>query len=399
MTRGGTPFFDGDEHAPVRPRYCSDCGSPLDPGDAFCAQCGASVDRGSSDAHADRDERRRDRAGVDHDRRRRDRAGFERDRDNDRRDREAADHDRGGVGRGAFDRDNGERDRDGFGRDRDGFGRDRDGFGRDRDGFGRDRDGFDRDRERSGRDRESSRRNDEGWRAGRVSGRRDLRDRVNRLVAAGWTVERDDGDSVVLVDRGIGSLPAHVVLFFVTGGVGNALYGAYRLTAGAPRRALSTDTVDRPTDETTEFTRLLPLTLAGVIAVVGVLSAASSAATGNPVLGVIGLTLTVAITGVLLYAGDVGPPSDPTRFGRHRTVERERVETPAEPCVSCGDPAPRGERRRYTDRTYLAGVPIRTHEAGTNVYCVDCLHETGWDPASSEPESEREREREREPTG
>jgi len=54
-----------------------------------------------------------------------------------------------------------------------------------------------------------------------------FRKRVRYLVSNGWDIDYDAGNEVVLVDRDIGSIGVHIVLFFFTGGLGNLLYGWY----------------------------------------------------------------------------------------------------------------------------------------------------------------------------
>ena len=67
---------------------------------------------------------------------------------------------------------------------------------------------------------------------------RAFRRRVQDHLDAGWEIERDDGDRVVLVDRGIGSVGVHVLLFLTTSGVGNLLYGWWHYSKLAERHRL-----------------------------------------------------------------------------------------------------------------------------------------------------------------
>ncbi len=211
------------------------------------------------------------------------------------------------------------------------------------------------------------------------TGRRSLSARIDELRGSGWTIDTDDGDRVVLVNREIGSVPAHLVLFLLTGGTGNVLYGVYRWTLGAPRRELRTDGTDRRLGRPgPRVDTLAAGVLAGLLLFVGVLVAFGLLLVGEPS-GVVALLATVlAVTGLAWAAGVTdGFDWNPTRVGRERTVETESVDTPAEPCASCNGPVHAGERRTYADRTYLAGVPVRTHASGVNVYCQDCLAAPG----------------------
>jgi hypothetical protein len=64
-----------------------------------------------------------------------------------------------------------------------------------------------------------------------------------------------------------------------------------------------------------------------------------------------------------------------TAFGRRPTVESRTVR-PEESfdgrCARCDTAVDSGAVRQYREETVLAGVPIATHEAGTNAYCLDC---------------------------
>jgi len=67
---------------------------------------------------------------------------------------------------------------------------------------------------------------------------RAFRRRVQDHLDAGWDIERDDGDRVVLAGRGIGSVGVHALLFVFTGGLGNLLYGWWHYSNLAERRRL-----------------------------------------------------------------------------------------------------------------------------------------------------------------
>lgn len=207
--------------------------------------------------------------------------------------------------------------------------------------------------------------------------RRPLAARIDQLRGDGWTVADDEGDRVVLVDRGVGSVPAHLILFFLTGGTGNVLYGAYRWTLGAPRRELRTDGTDRRLGGTgRRVGQLLAGVAAGVVLFVGAVVAVASLLAGQPA-GLLALLAAIGVVAALWWRAGDSPDWHPSRFGRERTVDVETAAGPAEPCASCGGPVQAGERRTYADRTYLAGLPVRTHDSGVNVYCRGCLAAPG----------------------
>lgn len=83
---------------------------------------------------------------------------------------------------------------------------------------------------------------------------------------------------------------------------------------------------------------------------------------------------------------------EPTAFGRRPTVESRTVR-PEEPfdgqCARCGASVESGAVRRYREETVLAGVPVVTHEAGTNAYCLDCaLDEFGVSDAPTDADTD-----------
>jgi hypothetical protein len=81
----------------------------------------------------------------------------------------------------------------------------------------------------------------------------------------------------------------------------------------------------------------------------------------------------------------------PTAFGRRPAVESRTV-SPAESfdgrCARCGASVDAGAVRRYREETVLAGVPLVTHETGTNAYCLDCaLDEFGVSDAPTDTDT------------
>ena len=198
-----------------------------------------------------------------------------------------------------------------------------------------------------------------------------LRRRVQDLEVAGWKTEADHGDRVVLRKRGFGSLPAHAVLFLISGGVLNLAYGAYRYTAGAPRLEVRADGTEVSYPDRDGGLRDRLATLAGVLAggvSVGVL--ALFALNGSLLTAlVLLLVLYLPLLALVLSKRRRAPLST---FGRERGVSEESVRNPPEPCAACDDRIHVGVRRRYDDRLYAAGLPLRTYREGENVYCREC---------------------------
>ncbi|WP_435064986.1 zinc ribbon domain-containing protein [Halobaculum sp. EA56] len=210
-----------------------------------------------------------------------------------------------------------------------------------------------------------------------------LRRRVEDLRDEGWTPVEDDGDRVVLRRRSLGRPLVHLLLLPLTGGAGNVLYALYRYTSGAPRRVVHADGVERRFPERGAGIDLptaagavaggLFVLLAAAWVGLAVLANLSTAAVAVGALAFVLLALGAAL--VPRFARDGVKPV--TTVGRERTVERERVRTPPEPCAACGRRVVRGEHRRYADRLYLFGLPVSTSASGENVYCASCADETG----------------------
>ncbi|MEZ3142691.1 zinc ribbon domain-containing protein [Halobaculum sp. MBLA0143] len=209
-----------------------------------------------------------------------------------------------------------------------------------------------------------------------------LSQRVADLRARGWKVTYDDGDRVELVDRGVGSIPVHLVLFFVSSGLANLLYAWYSYTWGAPKRIVTADGNEEVDDDSSLGTALAVVAGVVLLGINGLLFAISLLV-GVPQIAVSVLLFTVmAVAGTVAFRSDIDTES-PSTFGRERRVETESVETPPESCAACDDRVVRGERREFSDKFYLAGVPVRTHEEGSNTYCADCVADNrGPDDAS-----------------
>ncbi|SMO50264.1 zinc ribbon domain-containing protein [Halorubrum cibi] len=209
---------------------------------------------------------------------------------------------------------------------------------------------------------------------------RAFRRRVQEHLDAGWEIERDDGDRVLLVDRGIGSTGIHVLLFLTTGGIGNLLYGWWHYAELAERLRLvrGDSTTPRPPSNVDEGTAETVSTylLSGLLLLIGGWIAAVAATGGSPAFAAIGV-------GFALLGAGMAPPvrrridrrHGVTDFGRLRSVDHRVVRPPErieEPCVVCGETFDRGLVRRRRDETVLAGVPVLTHDERYNHYCADC---------------------------
>lgn len=235
-----------------------------------------------------------------------------------------------------------------------------------------------------------------------------FRRRVQSYLAEGWELDNDYGDSVVLVDRDIGSLPAHVLLFLFTGGIGNALYGFHRykncaerlrLSAGEERRGGASSTV-HPAGETVSESGNATRVVLGAVLALGGLSVLLSLPL--EVVGVV-IGLPLLLGGLYLF-----PPvrqridrrHSVTRLGTVRSTDETVVRTPDTPCVACGRPIDTGVKRTYREEAVLAGIPLFTRRDGENHYCEACSVRTpeperapddgATEPAASTDATERE---------
>lgn len=212
----------------------------------------------------------------------------------------------------------------------------------------------------------------------------DFRRHVRSYLAEGWEIEHDYGDSVVLVDRGLGNVPAHVLLFIFTGGIGNAMYAFYSYNNGAERIELSADdvsdgkvppgSIEAPgakTADGSESTSTSRVVFGALLALGGLAMLVSSPL--EVFSWVFGLPLLLG--GLYLF-----PPTrrrierrhPVTRFGTVRSTDETVVHSPDKPCVACGRPIDTGIRRNYREEKVVAGLPILTSQEGENHYCETC---------------------------
>ncbi|WP_135826993.1 zinc ribbon domain-containing protein [Halorussus ruber] len=230
------------------------------------------------------------------------------------------------------------------------------------------------------------------------SGRTGFRRRVEDLAVEGWDVKRDYGNRVVMVNRGIGSIGIHVLLFVTTSGVGNLLYAWYSYSLGADRVELRDDGTERYSDDRNAATGGWDLKSAVGVAA-GLLLAATFALVGLLLLWVTSSLVTTGLSLAFLLAALVSVPlgtqfapgfESPTTFGRRRTTDSTVANAPNKPCTACSRPVGTGVRRTFAERRYVAGIPVRTFEEGENCYCRSCAN---GDPFEEPLEGRENREK------
>lgn len=208
----------------------------------------------------------------------------------------------------------------------------------------------------------------------------ELRRRVEDFALDGWDVERDDGDRVVMVDRGIGSPWIHALLFAATTPLGNLLYAWYSYSPGAQRVELRADGTERRPDDG-RSTGWTPASAVGVAA--GLMFAAFLALVGLVVLAVSSSLIPMAIGLALWLTAVVAVPlatqfapgfESPLTFGRRHETDERVVDAPDTPCSACARPVGTGVERRFAEKAYVAGIPVRTYDEGENVYCRACAN-------------------------
>ncbi|TKX59129.1 zinc-ribbon domain-containing protein [Halorubrum sp. ASP1] len=210
---------------------------------------------------------------------------------------------------------------------------------------------------------------------------RAFRRRVQDHLDAGWDIEQDAGDRVILVDRGIGSVGVHVLLFLFTSGIGNLLYGWWHYSKLAERRRLVRGDETRarlPSSVESGGTveTVSAYLLSGLLLLIGGWIAFLSFESGTPPVALVGLAFALLGAGAApAVRRRLGRRHGLTDFGRQRTVDHRVVRPPEsvdESCVVCGEAFERGLVRRRRDETVVAGVPVRTHAIRHNHYCADC---------------------------
>ncbi|WP_276300659.1 zinc ribbon domain-containing protein [Halorussus lipolyticus] len=229
-------------------------------------------------------------------------------------------------------------------------------------------------------------------------GRRDFRRRVEDLAVDGWDVKHDYGDRVVMVNRGIGSVPMHALLFVTTSGVGNLLYAWYSYSLGAERVELRADGTERYSSD--DYDTPTEWDLKSAIGVAGGLTLAATFALAGLLL--LWVTSSLVMTGLslaFLLAGLVSVPfgtqfapgfESPTTFGRRRTTDSTVANAPNRPCSACSRPVGTGVRRTYAECRYVAGIPVETLNEGENCYCRTCAN---GDPFERNAGNREEREK------
>jgi hypothetical protein len=226
---------------------------------------------------------------------------------------------------------------------------------------------------------------------------RGFRQRVSDYLARGWEIQYDGGDEVVLVDRGIGSIPVHALLLLFTGGFGNLLYGWYSYSLQAERIVLRAGEDTRPLDvrgesPVTDFdweeqqADLGPLShyVMGLLLLLsGIYVIGTSLASFGAILGGIGLVLVslLVLPPVRRRIRDRHPP---TTFGPTESVEERTVSETDQLCSICRGSIDDGVVREYETEFVLAGLPLYTMEAGENWYCNSCHRTTNSFTVGSE---------------
>ncbi len=199
-----------------------------------------------------------------------------------------------------------------------------------------------------------------------------FRRRVHRRVSEGWTIEHDEGDSVVLLDRSLGRPGIHLLLFFLTGGFGNVVYGAYKYFSDADREVLRRGEVGAPEHPTGDGGPSFKRTAGGLgLVLLGALIAFGDTFDLSSLL--IGWYL-IVIGGYLLpqVRERFASRHSVTTFGKVRSTEESVVHDTDAPCSACMGPIDQGIERTYKQEQVFAGVPLYTVESGSNHYCRDC---------------------------
>ncbi|WP_224269077.1 zinc-ribbon domain-containing protein [Haloprofundus salinisoli] len=217
-----------------------------------------------------------------------------------------------------------------------------------------------------------------------------FRQRVREYTVHGWEIEQDYGDRVVVKKRGVGSIPVHVLLFVFTYGLGNAVYAWYRYSPGASRAELRADGTERWVDGRSKSRSNwgVDLATAGGVVVGCLLVFMSIAVFSTGISGVGGLVLGTSLlaAGLLLFPpirDRLNRAQSLTTFGRKQQIDTEPADE-TQRCVVCGERARGGVTRTFAEKTYLAGVPVKTHQEGSNSYCRRCAAEEAVDASTAD---------------
>lgn len=237
------------------------------------------------------------------------------------------------------------------------------------------------------------------------AGRAALEDRVATALEAGWEVDRDFGDHVVLVRRDLGGVGAHLLVGLLTlwwtMGIGNGLYALYRYVARAERTVLWEDDAPPAVRGAEEGSSDWSPLAVGFRWFAGALLIALGTSISTPAFA----AATIAFGAVIALAGVARLPPVRRRLadrrsittnGRHRRVDERSVAGGNEPCTCCAGPIGCGAERTYQDAYYVLGIPLSTNAAGSNVYCRACAN--GEPPADATAER-RDRTDERQRIG
>lgn len=249
-----------------------------------------------------------------------------------------------------------------------------------------------------------------------------FRERIADLQANGWDVIEDTGDRVILADRSIGSIPIHILLLLFTSGIGNLLYAWYAYDIAPPKIEVHADGTERyidghdPDDASGALTVLIGLFVGFIL----VSMLVSLAFVGSPGVFAVGTILVLLAVLGLAYGHTSGAEEDASTvrwlgkltgrvgrgvdrflaaresvgtFGRKRTVSEAATESYTARCTACGEPVLDGVERTFADRLYVAGLPIRTYDVGTNEYCPECAHGESYTTNTVQRELSIDRER------
>jgi predicted nucleic acid-binding Zn ribbon protein len=221
-----------------------------------------------------------------------------------------------------------------------------------------------------------------------------FRQRVQQYVMSGWEIEHDRGDSVVLVDRGYGSIWIHLLIFFCTFFtlIANFIYAWHSYENKSTRKMIRVNGINAPTgninytngtvpagdmdidsyhEKSDDGSSVVSYVIGSILLLIGVGTIVSAP-----------LSIVAVIFGLLMLSGAAWafPPTRQrlknrhpvTEFGPVRSTDAETVSDPGRPCVICGSAIESGIKRSYREEYVIAGIPLFTTETGENHYCEEC---------------------------